>query len=343
MLFLRLVGRLAGWLSSCCSNAITKLGFKVVDAREAGDIANAEKLVFPGVGAFGQAVANLKSMGLWEALQEYLRSGRPFFGICLGFQMLFEGSEESEGVAGLGFFKGTFSCFRPSCPGERLSVPHMGWNGLRLTKHASIANDYDASRGDKVYFVHSFRVLPSAANKADILAVTDYGGTPAFVSAVSRGNVVGTQFHPEKSGRTGLAMLQNFLCGTEPKRTRPLAGLVPTVPADVIRASGGVLGDSSAAAVQRTLQHCGFGPTVLAKRIVACLDVRSNDVGDLVVTKGFQYDVREAAPAPAAQAGAGASTTDSASNKPKGRVRNFGGPVVRALPAHPTRLLCQGL
>jgi glutamine amidotransferase/cyclase len=302
----------------------------VVDAKSPADIARAEKLVFPGVGAFGQAVANLKAMGLWDALHEYLQSGRPFFGICVGFQMLFDGSEESEGAPGLGFFKGTFEKFRPVNPSERLSVPHMGWNGLRVTQLAGALNDYHPS-ADKVYFVHSYRVLPNSQNKADVLAVTDYEGTPPFVSAVSRGNVMGTQFHPEKSGAVGLQILRNFLEGV-PARPRPLAGLAPTTPRDVVLASAGGL-QLNATAILRTIQHCGFGPTVLAKRVVACLDVRSNDAGDLVVTKGYQYDVREAADAGAGAADGEASTasssTSTTTSQVKGRVRNFGGPVVR--------------
>ena len=328
-------------------NAIAKLGFTVVDAKEPADIAQAEKLIFPGVGAFGQAVANLKAMGLWDALQEYLQSGRPFFGICVGFQMLFDGSEESEGAPGLGFFKGTFTKFRPVNPAERLSVPHMGWNSLRVTQLAGALNDYDPS-ADKVYFVHSYRVLPTRQNKADVLAVTDYGGTPPFVSAAQRGNVMGTQFHPEKSGAVGLQILRNFLEGNAPARPRPLAGLAPTTPRDVLASAGAGAGAGglrlNAAAVLRTIQHCGFGPTVLAKRVVACLDVRSNDVGDLVVTKGYQYDVREAAVGAGTTDGA-ASAASSATTRIKGRVRNFGGPVVRALVGLPpllghARLLC---
>lgn len=299
------------------SNAITKVGYHIVDAHTAEDILNAEKLVFPGVGEFGQAVDNLKQRGLWDALQAYLASGRPFFGICVGFQVLFEGSEESEGVPGLGFFKGKLAKFRATSASQRLSVPHIGWNGLRLTQDSAILNDYDCMR-DKVYFVHSFRVLPDAKNASDVVAVTDYCNTPPFVAAVRRGNVYGTQFHPEKSGRTGLRVLLNFLSGAAP-RPRQLGGFQPGAFSGLAGAARdyGITVDQPS--VETALRRCGLGQTQLAKRIVVCLDVRSNDQGDLVLTKGLQYDVREKAP----------QTTETSSGKVKGQVRNFGQPAVR--------------
>lgn len=240
-------------------NAIEKLGWPVRIAASAEDIGRAEKLVFPGVGNFGSMMRVLGEKGYVEPLLAYLRAGRPFLGICLGLQALFESSQEAPGVAGLGFIAGTVRRFE-----TELSVPHIGWNGLRIQKSTGMFNGL--AEDEKFYFVHSYHVVPQ--NPDVILTLTDYGET--FVSSIQAGNVTATQFHPEKSGAAGLAVFRNFL---EPGPARAVC-------------------------------IAGAGPTRLAKRIVACLDVRANDDGDLVVTKGDQYDVRE-----------------------NGRVRNLGKPV----------------
>jgi glutamine amidotransferase/cyclase len=233
-------------------NGLRSLGFEVRDIQTAEDIVHAERIVFPGVGSFGSAMQRLRQLGFFEPLRDYLKANRPFLGICIGLQALFEGSEESPGVEGLGLIPGLIRRF--DAPG--LSVPHMGWNGVRLRRESSLL---DGIEDEKLYFVHSYRALPEAANAAWLLAETDYGGP--FVSAVQQGQVAAFQFHPEKSGRAGLRLLERFLGGRDagPGGPRPAAG------------------------------H-----TRLAKRIIACLDVRTNDAGDLVVTKGDQYDVREA-------------------------------------------------
>lgn len=233
-------------------NAIRKLGGTVRDVARPEDILAASKLVFPGVGSFGSAMKRLDDEGYTEPLKEYLRSGRPFLGICLGLQTLFEGSDESPGISGLGILPGRITRF--DTPG--LSVPQIGWNGILIAKPSALFDDY---RGEKLYFVHSFRATGSAGIRDWILTGTDYGGE--FVSGVQRGNVAAVQFHPEKSGEAGLGILSNFLSSEELERS----------------------GDAPA----------GGGPTKLARRIIACLDVRTNDSGDLVVTKGDQYDVRE--------------------------------------------------
>ncbi|ADH86758.1 imidazole glycerol phosphate synthase HisHF [Desulfurivibrio alkaliphilus] len=246
-------------------NAIRKLGYTVQEVVEPADILRAEKLIFPGVGSFGAAMESLQNRGFLEPLRQYLAADRPYLGICLGLQTLFEGSEESPGVAGLGLIKGHIERFR--APG--LAVPQIGWNGIAMRQPSSLFADY---REEKLYFVHTYRATASQENRAWILAETAYGGD--FISAVQRGKVVACQFHPEKSGRAGLNILRNFL--QEPQaRPRPVSVATP--------APGVSLGAS------------GFPPsrTRLAKRIIACLDVRSNDQGDLVVTKGDQYDVRE--------------------------------------------------
>ena len=229
-------------------NALESLGEKVRIVTNAREIASAERLVFPGVGNFGSVMQVLDEKKLIEPLQEYLRSNRPFLGICIGLQALFEESEEAPGVRGLGFIPGTVKRFVTD-----LSVPHIGWNGVKIREPSRLFNGL---RGDeKFYFVHSYHVVPK--EDVDVLTTTDYGC--AFVSSIQRGNVIATQFHPEKSGEAGLRILKNFL-ETHAEEASPI--------------------------------HVSE-ETRLAKRIIACLDVRSNDQGDLVVTKGDQYDVRE--------------------------------------------------
>ncbi|WP_133510210.1 imidazole glycerol phosphate synthase subunit HisF [Candidatus Thiosymbion oneisti] len=244
-------------------NAIGRLGYALTDITRPEDILKAERLIFPGVGSFGAAMQRLHSLGYLEPLKEYLQADRPFLGICIGLQCLFEGSEESPGVAGLGLIPGTIRRFDVS----GLSVPHMGWNGVRPQRDSPLFKGY---RGEQLYFVHSYRAVPEPANAHWSLACTDYGGE--FLSAVQKGKVAAVQFHPEKSGEVGLGLLDRFLSDA------PL---------------------ETAAAPYR-----GPERTRLAKRVIACLDVRTNDSGDLVVTKGDQYEVRE-----------------------QGQVRNLGKPV----------------
>ncbi|MTW22652.1 imidazole glycerol phosphate synthase subunit HisF [Allochromatium palmeri] len=234
-------------------NAIHALGFELTEIKRPEDILKAERLIFPGVGAFGAAMERLHRLGYVEPLKAYLAAGRPYLGICIGLQALFEGSDESPGVAGLGVIPGRIRRF--DAPG--LSVPHMGWNDVRVERDSPLFAGY---AGEKLYFVHSYHAEPHAENADWRLATTDYG-TP-FLSAVQRGRVGAVQFHPEKSGAAGLRLLRHFLAGEE----------------------GGVPAAGRSACTE---------PTRFAKRVIACLDVRSNDAGDLVVTKGDQYDVRE--------------------------------------------------
>jgi glutamine amidotransferase/cyclase len=229
-------------------NAIESLGEKVKIVASSQDILSAEKLVFPGVGAFGNMMYILNENNYVKPLKAYLNSNRPFLGICLGLQALFESSEEAPDVKGLGFLAGLVKNFAID-----LSVPHIGWNGLNIKQPSHIFAGL--SEDQKFYFVHSYYVVPVDA--AAVLTTTDYGCE--FVSSIQKGNIIATQFHPEKSSSAGLRILKNFLeTGAEQTGT--------------VQASGG---------------------TTLAKRIIACLDVRSNDQGDLVVTKGDRYDVRE--------------------------------------------------
>jgi glutamine amidotransferase/cyclase len=183
-------------------NAIRKLGFAVQDVTAPGDILQAEKLIFPGVGSFGSAMHRLQEFGYLEPLLRYLREDRPYLGICLGLQTLFEGSEESPGVSGLGIIPGAVTRFDD----PTLSVPQIGWNGVTIAKPSGHFAGY---RGGKLYFVHSYRAMPTAANQDWILTSTDYGSQ--FISGVQKGRVAAFQFHPEKSGGAGLTILNNFL------------------------------------------------------------------------------------------------------------------------------------
>ncbi len=229
-------------------NAIESLGEKVKIVSNADDILIAEKLVFPGVGAFGAMMNILNQKRYVGPLKQYLDSGRPFLGICLGLQALFEGSEEAPGVEGLGVFKGSVKRFDVD-----LAVPHIGWNGVVMKQASHLFKGM--AENEKFYFVHSYHVAPY--DEAIVLTWTDYGYP--FVSSIQKNNIIATQFHPEKSGRAGLNVLKNFLDNKTEEKQLP--------------------GNK--------------GKTLLSKRIIACLDVRANDQGDLVVTKGDQYDVRE--------------------------------------------------
>lgn len=161
-------------------------------------IATAEKIILPGVGAFGDCMKNLQATGLVPELIKHIKSGKGFLGICLGMQLLFESSEESPGVAGLGIFKGAVKRLT-----TEYKVPHMGWNRLKLKAASPLTA---AADGSYVYFVHSFHAVPEDSNI--ITAVCDYG--TEITAAVGRDNIQALQFHPEKSGEVGLKMLQAF-------------------------------------------------------------------------------------------------------------------------------------
>jgi imidazole glycerol phosphate synthase glutamine amidotransferase subunit len=163
---------------------------------------DASAIVLPGVGAFGDCVRGLQSRGLWEPVKEWLQADRPFLGICVGYQMLFEASEESPGVRGFGFFGGEVRKFKS--PG--LKVPQIGWNQLELAEPS-----HPLWRGlpqrPHVYFVHSY--FPEPTDRAIAIALSSYGET--FAAAAARGNVAAVQFHPEKSQAVGLGILRNFV------------------------------------------------------------------------------------------------------------------------------------
>ncbi|CAI4215106.1 unnamed protein product [Parascedosporium putredinis] len=202
-------------------NAIEVLGYTVEWIKSPEDVVNAEKLILPGVGHFGHCLTQLSSAGYLEPVRKHIDAGKPFMGICVGLQALFEGSAENPAVSGLGVIKSQLSRFDDSAK----ALEAQGWT----------------------------------------VALGTYG-TEAFVGAVAKGNVFATQFHPEKSGVAGLRTIKAFLTGEGPQNL--------------------------------TLDKAGLDPEFqdgLTRRIIACLDVRTNDKGDLVVTKGDQYDPVEMA------------------------------------------------
>ncbi|KAG6912015.1 hypothetical protein DXG01_000263 [Tephrocybe rancida] len=270
------------------ANSITRLGhsFKWISSPQ--DFDDATILIFPGVGAFGSAVAALETRGLRKPLLKYIQSGRPFMGICIGMQILFESSTESSN-SGLGLIP---------CPIEEFdssdkAVPHIGWNSADLTHPTTdTAEPIDSAH---YYFVHSFcaKYAPEKypGTTEWVHSTTQYG-QELFISSIRKGNVFGTQFHPEKSGPAGLALLDAWLRNPEFDNSTTTPRVAPVLKP----------------------KHS------LTKRIVACMDVRANDQGDLVVTKGDQYDVREKTE----------SDPTSTTVATPGQVRNLGKPVALA-------------
>ena len=235
-------------------------------------------MILPGVGNFGHCLAELSKSGYLEPIRKHITLGKPFLGICVGLQALFEGSEENSNVPGLSIVPGKLIRFDDT----NKSVPHIGWNSaaVETVVGSPIQGFYGLRDSDKYYYVHSYAV-PYEHEKLNQhgwkVATAEYG-TEKFIGAISKGNLLATQFHPEKSGVAGLRVLKAFLKGR------------PSEPGDTSNSSDIAQG--------------------LTRRIIACLDVRTNDQGDLVVTKGDQYAVREK--------GSGAE---------EGPVRNLGKPV----------------
>lgn len=194
--------------------AIEYCGATVVLAEDAGAIAGASRLVLPGVGAFGDCVGALRARGLDQPVLEHIAKERPLLGICVGMQMLFDASEEFGHQLGLGIIPGVVQAIpHIDAAGQRLKIPHIGWSALELPDAGSpdgwvgsiLAN---TMAGTATYFVHSFSARP--ADSRHRLADTVYGGF-RIAAAVRKGSVIGVQFHPEKSGPAGLAMIRSFL------------------------------------------------------------------------------------------------------------------------------------
>ena len=190
----------AGNLKSV-EKALLSLGQECVVTRDFKEIERADKVILPGVGSFGQAMAQLKKFELDRVLKEIPDSGKPFLGICLGLQLLFEQSEESEGVEGLGMLKGEILRIPDK---EGLKIPHIGWNSLDLQGNGRLFAGLEEH--PYVYFVHSYYL--KAAEENIVKATTDY--SVRIHASVEQGNIFACQFHPEKSGSVGLQILKNF-------------------------------------------------------------------------------------------------------------------------------------
>ena len=181
--------------------ALQYLGQETVVSRDPQVLLKADKVILPGVGSFGDAMENLNKYGLVQVIHEIVEKGTPFLGICLGLQLLFESSDETPGVEGLGILKGKILRIPPS-PG--LKIPHMGWNSLELRNQGRL---FAGLSGEPyVYFVHSYYL--KARDEQIVKATTEYGVT--IHASVEQDNIFACQFHPEKSGEVGLTILRNF-------------------------------------------------------------------------------------------------------------------------------------
>ena len=238
-----------------------------------------KRLILPGVGHFGHCMKQFATGGYLEPLRKYIDSGKPFMGICVGLQALFENSAEDLDTPGLGIIPGKLRKFDD----KDKSVPHIGWNSAITVGSTKCQEQsyYGLRPSSKYYYVHSYAVQYEKQVLEELgwtVAVAKYGAQE-FIGAIGKENIFATQFHPEKSGIAGLRLIKAFLDGRQWETLQP----------------------------HQTHKE---PPTGLTRRVIACLDVRTNDAGDLVVTKGDQYDVREK--------DAGASG---------GQVRNLGKPV----------------
>ncbi|KAI0997369.1 Imidazole glycerol phosphate synthase [Podosphaera aphanis] len=235
-------------------NAIERVGYRVEWIKTPEDVEKADKLILPGVGHFGHCMRQFSEAGYLPAIRKHIDAGKPFMGICVGLQALFQGSSEDSSTPGLGLLNGHLERFDDVSK----SVPHIGWNSADATSRSM----YGIRPTSKYYYVHSYKVpykKGELESQGWTVATARYGDEE-FVGAIAKGSVLATQFHPEKSGAAGLRVIQAFLDGT-----RDMGAIeTPKVAEDG-----------------------------LTRRIIACLDVRTNDHGDLVVTKGDQYDVRE--------------------------------------------------
>lgn len=182
--------------------ALERLGTEAVISASPRELANVGKLILPGVGAFRDAIHDLKQRNWESLLRDHLAAGRPLLGICLGLQLLFDVSYEDGEFDGLGLVAGEVRRFQPE---PELKIPHMGWNSLQISHPNPLLDGIHD--GDHVYFVHSYHVVP---RDEAVIATTTQHGTQRFVSMIARDNLFAVQYHPEKSQRVGLKLLENF-------------------------------------------------------------------------------------------------------------------------------------
>jgi glutamine amidotransferase len=182
------------------TRALEKVGARVDLTPDPERVISADAVVVPGVGAFGDCMSKLRERGMDAACREAFRAGKPIIGVCVALQVVFEASEESPGVGGLGLLPGEVVRFQ----GRGLKVPHIGWNELSVVRDHPVLRDLD---DEAFYFVHSY--YPEPENTDDLIGETDYG--TRFCSAAGRQNLIAVQFHPEKSSRAGLKLYENFL------------------------------------------------------------------------------------------------------------------------------------
>jgi glutamine amidotransferase len=185
-------------------NAFAKLGKDTVVESDPQKFKEYDKLILPGVGAFGDAMEHLRERDMIDSIKEFAASGKPMLGICLGMQLLFESSEEFGKHEGLGLIKGRVTHFDASRFEENMKIPHMGWNRMFTKEHPLFEN---LDEEHYLYFVHTYHV--NCENEDDIIGTTHYGYD--FTSAVAHNNVMGIQPHPEKSHENGLKILENFI------------------------------------------------------------------------------------------------------------------------------------
>lgn len=182
--------------------ALEMLGAETLISPSPAELAHVEKLILPGVGAFRDAIHDLRQKGWEQPLRDHLAAGRPLLGICLGLQLLFDVSYEDGEFEGLGLVAGEVRRFQPE---PELKIPHMGWNSLEIVHPNPLLEGIQA--GDHVYFVHSYHVVPEDES---VIATRTQHGTQSFASSIAKDNLYAVQFHPEKSQRVGLKLLQNF-------------------------------------------------------------------------------------------------------------------------------------
>ena len=195
--------------------ALEAIGQEAVVTRDRNEILSSDKVILPGVGSFGDAVERLNEYGLVNTIHEVVDSGKPFLGICLGLQLLFRRSDESDGVEGLSILPGEILRI-PDAPG--IKIPHIGWNSLKVSEGARLFEGL--GENPYVYFVHSFYL--EAADSSIVTATTEYG--TRIHASVEKDNIFACQFHPEKSSRIGLKILQNFVDITKEYRDKHTQG-----------------------------------------------------------------------------------------------------------------------